>query len=104
MHLPQDPQFGDKLITLMAALMLVVQLAMAPAHVVTNIRLFAIQSVLLAAIAGTVAWYNGAARLCGRRADAARQGDFPSLLLNRLVHRIEIQQEIEPLLNAPLSV
>ena len=61
MNLLHNPQFGDKMVTLMAALG-----PGAPDRhgrqrwLVTNIRLFAAQSFLLGAIAGTIAWYNHA--------------------------------------------
>ena len=42
MELLQNPEFGDKLVTLMAAFVLVLQIAMvAQRWLVTNIRLFA---------------------------------------------------------------
>ena len=56
MRIIVDPQFGDKLVTLMAAAVLVLQIAMVGQRwIVTNIRIFAVQSFLLAAIAGTIA-------------------------------------------------
>ena len=61
MDLLQNPEFGDKLITLMAALVLVLQIAMVGQRwLVMNIRMFGAQSFLLAAIAGAIAWYNSA--------------------------------------------
>ena len=61
MHTLQDPEFGNKMVTLMAALVLVLQIAMVGQRwIVTNIRIFAVQSFLLAAIAGTIAWFNHA--------------------------------------------
>jgi len=57
----QDPQFGDRMITLMAALVLVLQITMvAQRWLVTNIYVFAIQSLLLAGIANTIAYFNSA--------------------------------------------
>ena len=57
----QDPQFGDRMITLMAAVMLVLQIMMvAQRWLLTNIRVFAVQSFLLAGIAGTIAYFNHA--------------------------------------------
>ena len=54
-----DPQFGDKMITLMAALVLVLQISMVGQRwLMTNIRIFALQSLLLAAIACTIAFFN----------------------------------------------
>ena len=56
MHIFQNPEFGDKVVTLMAALVLVLQLAMtAQKWVITNIRIFGVQSLLLAFIAATIA-------------------------------------------------
>ena len=90
----------------MAALMLVVQLLLIPQRMLlTSIRLFAIQSLLLAGIAAVVAYYYNASHvyvvavltLIGKVA-------FLPWLLRRLVHRIQIHQEIEPLLNAPSSM
>jgi hydrogenase-4 component E len=97
---------GAQAITLMAALMLVVQLLMiAQRMLLTNIRLFAIQSLLLASIAAVVAYYHNASHvyvvavltLVGKVV-------FLPWLLNRLVARIQIHQEIEPVLNAPTSM
>jgi hypothetical protein len=60
MHIFQDPEFGDKMVTLLAALVLVLQIAMAAQRwLVTNIRIFGLQSFLLAMIAGTIALFNG---------------------------------------------
>ncbi len=102
----QDPQFGDRMITLMAALVLVLQITMvAQRWLVTNIRAFAIQSFLLACIANTIAYYNGATHIY---IAAALTLMFKAILLpvilQRLVSRIEIRQEIEPFVNVPLSV
>ncbi len=90
----------------MAAMMLVVQLLMiAQRMLLTSIRLFAIQSLLLAGIATVVAYCHSASHvylvavltLIGKVI-------FLPWLLNRLVRRIQIHQEIEPLLNAPSSM
>jgi hydrogenase-4 component E len=90
----------------MAALMLVVQLLMiAQRMLLTNIRLFAIQSLLLAAIAAILAHHYKASHvyvvavltLIGKVI-------FLPWLLNRLVRRIQIHEEIEPMLNAPTSM
>jgi hydrogenase-4 component E len=103
---PVSTEIGSQIITLMAALMLVVQLLLiAQRMLLTSIRLFAIQSLLLAAIATVVAYYHNAAHvyvvavltLIGKVI-------FLPWLLNRLVQRIQIHQEIEPLLNAPTSM
>jgi hydrogenase-4 membrane subunit HyfE len=64
----QDPEFGDRIITLMAALVLVLQIAaVGQRWLVSSIRIFAAQSFLLAAIAGIIAYFNHAiyiSRLC----------------------------------------
>jgi hydrogenase-4 component E len=106
MNLPSTTELGSQLITLMAALMLVVQLLMVVQRMLlTNIRLFAIQSLFLGGIAVVVAFVHHASHvyviagltLIGKVVLLPR-------LLTRLVHRIQIHQEIEPLLNAPASM
>jgi hydrogenase-4 component E len=102
----QDPQFGDRMITLMAALVLVLQITMVTQRwLVTAIRAFAIQSLLLAGIANTIAYYNRAPHIY---VAAAMTLLFKTILLpvilGRLVTRIEMRQEIEPLVNVPVSV
>src|SRR5450755_3048864 len=106
MHTLQDPQFGDKMVTLMAAIVLVLQIAMvAQRWIVTNIRLFAAQSFLLAAIAGTIAYFNHAPHIYAAAIlTLLAKGIVVPLVLERLVARIEIRQEIEPILNMPLSI
>jgi hydrogenase-4 component E len=97
---------GSELIALFAAGMLVLQLLLVVQRMLlTNIRLFAMQSLLLAGIAGIVAWHNkaldvylvAALTLMGKVV-------FLPWLLDRQVRKIRIVQEIEPLLNAPLSM
>jgi hydrogenase-4 component E len=102
----QDPQFGDRMIILMAAVVLVLQINMvAQRWLVTNIRVFALQSFLLAGIANTIAYFNGAPHIY---VAAALTVVFKVILLpiflRKLVARIEIRQEIEPLVNVPISV
>jgi hydrogenase-4 component E len=106
MHTIQDPQFGDKMVTLMAALVLVLQIAMvAQRWIVTNIRIFAAQSILLAAIANTIAFFNHAPHIYVVAAlTLLAKGILVPIVLERLVARIGIGQEIEPILNVPLSV
>src|SRR6266496_960472 len=101
-----DPQFGDRMITLMAALVLVLQITMvAQRWLITNIRLFGAQSFLLAAIATTIAYFNRAPHMF---AAAALMLILKAILLpvglERLVSKIEIRQEIEPYINIPLSI
>jgi hydrogenase-4 component E len=103
---PANVEIGAQLITLCAALMLVLQLLLVVQRMLlTSIRLFALQSFLLAAIATIVASFHHAPHvywvavltLIGKVL-------FLPRLLNRLVRRINIVQEIEPLLNAPTSM
>ena len=97
---------GSQLITLMAALMLVVQLLMiAQRMLLTSIRLFALQSFLLAAIAGVVAYFNDAPHVYLVAAlTLIGKVVFLPWLLDRQVRRIQIIQEIEPLVGAPASM
>ena len=102
----QDPQFSDKLVTLMAALVLVLQIAMAGQRwIVTNIRIFAVQSFLLAAIAAIIASFNHAPHIFIAAAlTLIVKAILVPILLERLVERIQIRQEIQPIVNAPLSI
>ncbi|MCL4402129.1 MAG: hydrogenase [Acidobacteria bacterium] len=106
MQIFQDPQFGDKMVTLMAALVLVLQIAMVGQRwLVTNIRIFAAQSFLLAAIAALIAWFNGAPHiyLAAALMFLVKVVLVP-ILLERLVSQLEMRQDIEPFVNVPLSV
>lgn len=105
MNLP-SPEIGAQIITLCAALMLVLQLLLVvQSMLLTNIRLFAIQSLMLTTIAATVAYFYHAGHvyivavltLLGKVL-------FLPWLLNRQVRRINIIQELEPLFNAPTSM
>jgi hydrogenase-4 component E len=106
MHASAATEISSQAITLMAALMLVVQLFMiAQRMLLTNIRLFAIQSLLLAGIAAQVAYHYSAGHVyVVAILTVAGKVIFLPWLLNRLVRRIQIHQEIEPLLNAPASM
>jgi len=106
MQVFEDPQFGDKLVTLMAALVLVLQIAMVGQRwIVTNIRIFALQSFLLAAIAATIAWFNHAPHIyIAALLTLLVKVILAPLVLERLVDRIGIRKEIEPLINVPLSI
>jgi len=101
-----NPEFGDKMVTLMAAVVLVLQLAMtAQRWLVSNIRIFGVQSFLLAAITATIAVFNNAPHLLIVAAlTLLVKAILVPVLLERLVGRIQIRQEIEPFINAPLSV
>jgi len=106
MHVWQDPLFGNTLITMMAALLLVLQILMvAQRWLVTNIRAFGAQSFLLASIAATIAHFNHAPHIYVVAAlTLIFKAILLPLLLERLVTKIEIRQEIEPFVNMPISV
>jgi hydrogenase-4 component E len=101
-----DPQFGDRLITLMAALVLVLQIAMVGQRwLVTTIRMFGVQSFLLAAIAFTIAFYNHATHIyIAAFLTLALKTFLLPIFLERLVARVGVNQEIEPLINVPVSI
>ena len=101
-----DPQLGGKLITMMAALVLVLQIMMVGQRwLVTNIRAFGVQSFLLASIAATIAYFNHAPHIYYVAAlTVILKAIAVPLLLERLVAKFEIRQEIEPLVNVPTSV
>ena len=104
---PSESQlFSAQLLTVCAAGMLVVQLLLVVQRMlITNIRLFAVQSFLLAAIAAIVAWYHDAPHvyLVAALTLAGKVLLLPRLLTG-LVRRIQIVEEIEPLINAPTSM
>ena len=102
----QDPQFGDKLITMMAALVLVLQILMvAQRWLVTNIRAFGVQSFLLACIGMIIAYFNHAPHIyVVAGLTLVFKAILLPLVLERLVTKIEIRQEIEPFVNVPISV
>ncbi len=106
MDLLQNPEFGNKLVTLMAAFVLVLQIAMVGQRwLVMNIRLFGAQSFLLALIAAAIAWYNHAPHIyIAAGLTVAVKAVLAPILLERLVDRIDIQHEIAPIINGPLSI
>jgi len=106
MNFWQDPQFGDRMITMMAALVLVLQIMMvAQRGLVTNIRAFGVQSFLLACIGVTIAYFNHAPHIYAAAAlTLVFKAILLPLILERLVAKIEIRQEIEPFINIPISV
>ncbi len=97
---------ASQLITLCAALMLVLQLLLVVQRMLlANIRLFALQSLMLTAIAAVVAWfYNATHVYLVAVLTLVGKVIFLPWLLNRLVRRINITQEIEPLINPPASM
>jgi hydrogenase-4 component E len=103
MNLPPS-EIGAQIITLCAALMLVLQLLLVVQNMLlTSVRLFAMQSLMLTAIATTVAYcYNAGHVYIVAVLTLIGKVIFLPWLLNRQVRRINIIQEVEPLLN-PLT-
>src|ERR1019366_9720033 len=97
---------ASRIITLRASLMLVLQLLLVVQRMlITNIRLFALQSLLLVAIATVVAVAYGAWHvLVIAILTFAGKVVFLPWLLTRLVRRIKIEQEINPFVNMPASM
>jgi hydrogenase-4 component E len=106
MNLTDDPRIGERIINLMAAVVLVLQIGMvAQRWLVTNIRIFAAQSFLLAAIAATIAFFNNAPHIYIAAAlTLVFKAIVMPFLLERLVVKVGIRQEIEPLINVPVSI
>jgi hydrogenase-4 component E len=106
MNFWQDPQFGDKMITLMAALILVLQILMiAQRGLVTAIRAFGVQSFLLASIATTIAYFNSAPHIYAVAfLTLMLKAILLPVVLERMITKIDIRREIEPFVNVPISV
>jgi hydrogenase-4 component E len=96
----------SQIITLLATLMLVLQLLLVGQRMLaTNIRLFAMQSFLLASIAGiigcaTSAWHVGVVAIL----TIAGKVVFLPWILGKIVSRINIEQEIRPFVNMTASM
>jgi hydrogenase-4 component E len=99
-------ELASQWITLLAAGMLIIQLLMVvQGMLLTNVRLFALQSLMLAAIAAIIAYFHNAAHVYWVAGlTLAGKVFFLPWLLNRIVRRIQIHQEIEPLLNSTASM
>jgi len=103
---PPTAETASNLITLLASFMLVLQLLMAvQSMLVSNIRLFALQSRLLAGIAAVVgyaysAWHVYLVALLTFVGKVV----FLPWLLERLVRQLKIEQEIRPFVNVPGSM
>jgi len=106
MDLLHNPEFGAKLVTLMAAFVLVLQIAMVGQRwLVTSIRLFGAQSFLLGSIAAAIAWYNHAPHIYAAAfLTLAVKAFLVPVLLERLAARIGMRHDIEPILNIPVSI
>src|SRR5512136_1037197 len=105
MNLVQS-ELASQWITLLAAGMLVIQLLMVVQRMLlTNIRLFALQSLMLAAIAALIALFHNAPHVYWVAGlTLAGKVLFLPWLLSRQVRHIQIEQEIAPLLNATASM
>ncbi len=105
MNYPES-ELASQWITLLAAGMLIIQLLMVVQRMLlTSIRLFALQSLMLAAIAAIIAFFHNAAHVYWVAGlTIVGKVFFLPWLLNRLVRRIQIHQEIEPLLNSTASM
>ena len=103
---PPHSELASQWITLLAAGMLVIQLLMVVQRMLlTNIRLFALQSLMLATIAGIIAYSHHAMHVYWVAGlTLAGKVFFLPWLLNRLVRRIQIHQELDPLLNPTASM
>src|SRR6266540_25450 len=103
---PPYAESGTQLITLIASLMLVLQLLLVVQRMlVTNIRIFALQSFLLATIAGVVgyAYHAGEVYMVALLTLVGKVLFLP-WRLERLVRQIKIEQEIQPFVNMPSSM
>src|SRR2546427_3245031 len=103
---PPIAETGSQLITLLASLMLVLQLLLVVQRMlVTNIRIFALQSLLLAAIAGVVGYaYHAGHVYVVAMLTLVGKVLFLPWRLERLVRQIKIEQEILPFVNMPASM
>ena len=103
---PTPAETSSQLITLLASLMLVLQLLLAvQPMLITNIRIFALQSLLLAVIAAVVgsayhAWHVYVLAVL----TVAGKVILLPWRLERLVRQIKMEQEIHPFVNIPASM
>lgn len=97
---------SSQLITLFAAGMLVIQLLMVVQKMLrTNIRLFALQSGLLAGIAALVAYGHSEPHVyLVALLTVAGKVLFLPWVFNRMVGQIHIEEEINPLINSTASM
>lgn len=97
---------ASRIITLLASIMLVLQVLLAiQPMLITNIRLFALQSLLLAGIAGVLGFVYGAWHvLLVSVLTLLGKVIFLPWRLEQLVRQIRIEQEIRPFVNMPASM
>ncbi len=101
-----NPDLASQLITLLASFMLVLQLLLVVQRMlIANIRLFALQSLMLSGIAAIVAAFYGATHVFWV-VGLTLLGKVFLLpwFLARLVRQMKINQEVQPLFNAPTSM
>ena len=103
---PPAIALSSQLITLFASIMLVLQLLLVGQRMlVTNIRLFALQSFLLAAIAAVLGYtYDAPHVYVVAVLTLLGKVLFLPWWLERLVRRIQLEPEILPILNMPASM
>ena len=103
---PPLNQLAAQWITLLATLMLVLQLFMVvQKELTTNIRLFALQSLLLAVVAALVGSTTQATHVFFVAAlTIGGKVLFLPWYLQRLVRQVKISLEAKPLLNTPLAM
>ena len=106
MNVPTSTEISSQLITFCAVGMLVFQLLLVVQRMLlTSIRLFALQSLLLTSIAGLIAYFHNATHVyVVAGLTLIGKVIFLPWRLDQQVRRIGITQEIEPLLNAPTSM
>jgi hydrogenase-4 component E len=99
-------ELASQWITMLAAGMLVIQLLMVvQGMLLTNIRLFALQSLMLASIAVIIAFFHNAPHVYWVAGlTLAGKVFFLPWLLSRQVRRMQIVQEIAPMLNSSASM
>jgi hydrogenase-4 component E len=103
---PPPSDLGQALITLQAAAMLVIQfLLISQRMLITNIRLFAFQSLLLAGIAAVTAYSHRVPELYLVAAlTLVGKAIVLQWFMARLARRVGLDRELDPLLNAPSSM
>jgi hydrogenase-4 component E len=102
----ETPDWAPRVITLLAAGMLVVQFLMvAQRMLITNVRLFAIQSLLLAGIAAVTAYShdNPGVYFMAALTLAGKVFALP-WFITRLVRKIGIEKEMQPWINPPTAM
>ena len=104
--MPPTSETGSQFITLLASLMLVLQVLLAvQPMLVTGIRIFALQSLLLAAIASVVGYaYHAWHVYLVAVLTLAGKVILLQWRLERLVRQIKIEQEFQPFVNTPASM